>query len=101
TEQTGKTVSPTPALSMVNPVVKPENRKIKRPLKLNVQAVFRIGVTGFEPTMLRRAAHLGPEGLGRSFFVYLQGFRGILARNPMVCKHLWQTYLRVFRSRIW
>ena len=34
---------------MVDPVVKPENAKIKRPPKLNVLAVFRIGVTGFEP----------------------------------------------------
>ena len=36
-------------LFMVDPVVKPENAKIKRPPKLNVLAVFRIGVTGFEP----------------------------------------------------
>ena len=46
-------------------------------------------------------AQLMLEGPGRSFFVYLQGFRGISARNPMVFNHLWRTYLRVFRSRIW
>ena len=36
-------------------------------------------------------AQLMLEGPGRSFFVYLQGFPGSSARNPMVCKHLWQT----------
>ena len=36
-------------LFMVDPVVKPENAKIKRPPNLNDLAVFRIGVTGFEP----------------------------------------------------
>ena len=86
---------------MVRPVVTPENAKIKRPPKLNVLAVFRIGVTGFEPTMLRRAAHLGPEGLGRSFFVDLEGFPGVSARIRMVYKHFLQAYLRVLRSQIW
>ena len=33
---------------MVNPVVKPENAKKENPLKLNVEAGFRIGVRGFE-----------------------------------------------------
>ena len=48
-EQNRKTVSPTPALSMVRHVVKPENAKKENPPNLNDLAGFRIGVTGFEP----------------------------------------------------
>ena len=40
---------PKSRLFMVDPVVKPQNAKIKRPPNLNDLAVFRIGVTGFEP----------------------------------------------------
>ena len=40
---------PKSRLFMVDPVVKPENAKNKRPPNLNDLAVFRIGVTGFEP----------------------------------------------------
>ena len=34
---------------MVAPVVKPENAKKENPPNVNDLAVFRIGVTGFEP----------------------------------------------------
>ena len=59
---------------MVDPVVKPENAKIKRPPNLNDLAVFRIGVTGFEPFAQQTGGHPGPEGLSEPFTVDLQGF---------------------------
>jgi len=86
---------------MVRPVVKPEKAKKENPPNLNDLAGFRIGVTGFEPFALQTGGHLGPKGLGRSFFVYFQGFPGISARIRMVNKHFLQAYLRVFRSQIW
>ena len=85
---------------MARHVVNLQNAKIKRPPKLNVLAVFCIGVTGFEPFARQTGGHLGPEGPDGLFFVYLQGFPGISARIRMVNKHFLQAYLRVFRSRI-
>ncbi len=44
---------------------------------------------------------LGPEGLGRSFFVDLEGFPGVSAQIRMVYKHFLRCYLRVLRAWIW
>ena len=67
---------------MVDPVVRPENAKIKRPPKLNILAVFRIGVTGFEPFAQQTGGHLGPEGPSEPFTVDLQGFYEIPGQIP-------------------